>query len=280
MIHEFFQTNRSMDMVYSVEDLASLAYPGDREMHTFRYYWNTITTSMQDKINDKTLANMLVKKLEASQELKEDIAHYYRKREGDPDHTYKYLRECMDVCIKRKMEKKNRDQRVDVLKKGGKGIPAAPGPVPKAKAKAKAKGKPGGASTSMGDQARTRAQSVGGGGGYTGKRYCYWFNHGTCSRGNDCYFVHEKVSAEEAAKIPRPARSPSPGGKRKGKGKNGGDGGKAKVKAKVKIKGKEKVKMVRPGGKAMACDGVRPSSRLRDVPMGTIVDFPTSLRMR
>jgi hypothetical protein len=52
--------------------------------------------------------------------------------------------------------------------------------------------------------------------------------------------VHEKVSAEEAARIPVPARSQSPGkkGKSKGKGKDGGKG-KTKSKDASKVKGKD-----------------------------------------
>ena len=53
---------------------------------------------MQDKLPEETLAHILVNKLEASKELKEDVAHYWRQKVGHPDRSYNYLRGIMNVC--------------------------------------------------------------------------------------------------------------------------------------------------------------------------------------
>ena len=34
---QYFRTNRQMEFVYSIEDLAALTWLGDRETHTFRH---------------------------------------------------------------------------------------------------------------------------------------------------------------------------------------------------------------------------------------------------
>ena len=87
MIVSFFKTNQSMDLVYSVEDLANLEWLGDKEMHTFRHYWTQYTSQMKVPLSDTTLLNILVNKLESSKILTEGIAHFYQHDEGHPSHS-------------------------------------------------------------------------------------------------------------------------------------------------------------------------------------------------
>ena len=83
---QFFRTNRQMEFVCSIEDLASLTWMGDREMHTFRHKWSMITESIPDRLPQETLASVLAKKLERSNELKDDMAHYGRCEDGHAEH--------------------------------------------------------------------------------------------------------------------------------------------------------------------------------------------------
>ena len=51
-----------MALIYSVTDLAKLAYPGDLSVRSLRHRWGLITASMSDKLNDDTLASTRLKK--------------------------------------------------------------------------------------------------------------------------------------------------------------------------------------------------------------------------
>ena len=233
MIYDFFKTNRSLDVIYSVEDLTSLQWMGDKDMHTFRFYWDQITGTLRDRLDEATLANILVKKLEKSAELSEDIARYYRQNDGDKDHSYTYLRDCMTRCLQRRLQKTNRDGQTDLLR-GRSKTPAAPGP-PKGEGRGRGGGGKGGDKGGR-KKKGPRSESRG---------VCYWFNHGGCWR-VECHFDHTTLPKAEADKMTRPTpRSPSPGGKgpkgkdKKGKGK--GKEPKGKGKGKGKDKGGQKV---------------------------------------
>ena len=45
-ILDFFKTNRQLEFMYTIEDLAKLEWLGDREMHTFRHRWSLITEGL------------------------------------------------------------------------------------------------------------------------------------------------------------------------------------------------------------------------------------------
>ena len=88
MILKFFKTNRQLEFMCTIEDLAKLEWLGDRHLRTFRHRWNMITEGLADNLSEDTLATVLAKKLEQSGELREDIAYYYRCPDGHGDHTY------------------------------------------------------------------------------------------------------------------------------------------------------------------------------------------------
>ena len=116
MIVTFFKTNRQMELFYSIEDLSTLPWLGDRELHKFRHKWNEVTGSLSDHLSHDTLANVLAKKLDQSHELKGDMEYYWRMPNGHADHTYEFLRASIDRNLARRQEKKNRDEQSRSLK--------------------------------------------------------------------------------------------------------------------------------------------------------------------
>ena len=136
MILEFFKTNRQMQFMYTIEDLAKLEWLGDRDLHTFRHRWSLITEGLSDNLSEETLATVLAKKLEQSQDLKEDIAYYYRCTDDHGDHSYTYLRSAMDRRLARKQQKKNRDDQTRewATRPKDRGLTAAPARDPPASA--------------------------------------------------------------------------------------------------------------------------------------------------
>ena len=85
-IVSFSKTIQSLDLVYSIEDLAKLEWLGDTDMHKFRHYWTQYTSQMKDTLSDTTLINILLKSLKTLRVLTEDIAHFCRHDEGYPSH--------------------------------------------------------------------------------------------------------------------------------------------------------------------------------------------------
>ena len=117
-----------MEFVYSVEDLTNIHWLGDKDLHLFRHKWNEVTESMSDKLSQDTLAHLLVKKLDASIELKGGLDHYWRMPIGHEDHSYQFLRSAIDRCLARRQEKKNRYEQSRSLhgrtREGGVAAPA------------------------------------------------------------------------------------------------------------------------------------------------------------
>ena len=91
MINESFETNRQETFVFTIVDLSGLPWLGDREMATLRNRWDTVAESIQDKLSDATLADLLSAKMDKPVELHDAMAHYWRMPEGHVDPTYKYL---------------------------------------------------------------------------------------------------------------------------------------------------------------------------------------------
>ena len=75
-----------------------------------------MTESLPDTLGPGTLADILVKKLDQSQELSSDMAHYHRSEAGTKDHSYSFLRAAIDRNLARRQEKKNRDEQSRALR--------------------------------------------------------------------------------------------------------------------------------------------------------------------
>ena len=221
LILDYFKTNQEMSVVYTVQDLTGLEWLGDKNMHTFKYFWDTMVARMRSEFSEATLSEILVGKLEKSVELKEDIRHYQRSPAGHPDRSYHYLLSCMDRHLARQRLYKNRQDNQLAMKKHG----AAPAPPedPKKKKKKKKKSKKGDQSETEAEEAapgpekpkKPRKKGSGKGGSSDEdprrKKACIYFQRNECKRGKDCPFKHKKVSPEELEKLTKGrGRSSSP----------------------------------------------------------------------
>ena len=76
--------------MYQITDFADLGWRGDKptEIQTFMYIWENMLSQMHTSLSRHELAGILLQKLEKSNVLKEDLAHYYRQEPGHPDHSY------------------------------------------------------------------------------------------------------------------------------------------------------------------------------------------------
>ena len=199
LLFNHFKTNPSLTPVYSIVDLMGLGWWGDDSMHGFRHMWNFITRNMAEPLNENTLRDLLLERLNKSKVLQADISHYHRLSHNDPDRSYNYLRNCMNRYLERTQMTKTRDDYSTMLKKMAKhggGAPAAPGPKAKAKPKAKSKGK---------------GKGKGGKGEDDKKLPCYFHHNGGCTfSAKDCRFSHDSISDEKKKELVRPrSRSPT-----------------------------------------------------------------------
>ena len=81
-MHEPFETNGALSLVYGVEGLSNLRWMGDTGVITFRYLWESITASTQGKLCEEAHAGILLKKLDQSVKLRGDATYYDRQPEG------------------------------------------------------------------------------------------------------------------------------------------------------------------------------------------------------
>ena len=113
LVLKHFQTNPQVGVMYQITEFADLEWRGDKptEIHTFMYIWENMLSQMHTLLSRHELAGILLQKLEKSNVLKEDLAHYYRQEPGHPDHSYEYLINSMTRYLTRK--------RYDVYRVGG-----------------------------------------------------------------------------------------------------------------------------------------------------------------
>ena len=246
LIFDYFRLNADMTMLYNLEDIVGLSYPGDNRIHEFYRLWMMMVKECEVQLPERTLRHMLVTKLEKSKKLEPDIAYFHRLPDSDPQKTYQYLLHCMERQMSREGEDKNRIDRKDLIRSAnGTGrqaaLPAKGAAKGNGKDKDKNKDKGKGKGKDKGKDKRGRSTSRGGGSGggnaagaandanrakaADGRFFCWFHNNGGCTR-NPCNFSHDTPPKAVKDAMTRPSRSQSPGGKGPGKGKS-----KAKAKA-------------------------------------------------
>ena len=96
-------------------------------------------SQMHTSLSRHELAGILMQKLEKSNVLKEDLAHYYRQEPGHPDHSYEYLINSMTKYLTRKRYDVNRVGGIQsILENMGRGAaPAVDDDIMSKRAKAK-----------------------------------------------------------------------------------------------------------------------------------------------
>ena len=197
---------------------------GDNKIHSFYRIWFMMTKECEVPLPERTLRNMLARKLEASVKLKEDLAYYHRLPEDDKQKTYAYLIHAMERLMARTQETTNFENR----KKGFKALTGQGGTQNalatetagsgKDKGKGKGKGKGRGKGDAGGGTGSTAADPLAAT-AKDGRRFCVFHVRGNCTRA-ECPFSHDtppKAVAEAIKNHQGPlgrSRSPSPAGRR------------------------------------------------------------------
>ena len=170
------------------------------------------------------------------------MAHFHRLPNDDPNRTSAWILNSIQRHLDREQTRRNREAQSNILK--------APPPKPKAdppaapadaggrlKGKGKGKGgkekdgkdkpKPpppakvldGSGSKVKGEDAKAKAKAEAKAKAQPGDsavtRYCFFFQHDKCTRGNDCQYLHTKLSDADMKKLKPPRRqsaSPARGG--------------------------------------------------------------------
>ena len=115
LLYESFKANMHIALVFSVTDLAKPQYPGDAYMHELRFRGDLATGSMPETLGGNTLVTILLQKLESSRDPSEDSQHYFRCSDDHPDHSYRFVKSCLDRCIARRQQAKNRADQMAVF---------------------------------------------------------------------------------------------------------------------------------------------------------------------
>jgi hypothetical protein len=264
LLFTFFKRNPKMGVFYSVTDLAKLDWMGDKNIHRFLMTWRLMTSQMQTTLPADELTEILLQKVEKSIVLAQDVAHFYRKDEDDPDRNSNFLIRSMENHLDRARYRTNRANDLhsllspSQLKAGAPSVVGNPGGTSedaKERKKRKKKEKRGKSATAS-DAAAPAPTPKGGKGKGKGKdpkekKVCYHHNQpGGCSRtADECWFLHKKLPAAEVAKMKPPvsqagSRANSPAGE--------GTTPKAKAGAKAKAAGGRNpsycFKFAQPGG--------------------------------
>jgi hypothetical protein len=246
MILNFYRTTDCMDLAFGVEHMSAMKWRGDSgaNMYASKVLWDNITRQMVDKLADRTLRELLLRKMKDSFVSKEDLGHYDRLPVESIDRNIDFLWRCINRAFLRKKEKPNAEAQEKAMK-GEICAPAPGGPelTDKQKAKEKEKQKKAKEKEKREKEAllaapapgpSPKAGGKGAGGGADGVRDhvpkpvggdaqtpCWFFKHMTCTK-TPCAFAHITLSKAEKAKMVKPARSGSPKGGGKGAGAKGG----------------------------------------------------------
>ena len=90
-----------MAMIHNIQ------YPGDEYMEDFYHNWVGLIEDVDADIPEATLRRLLYDKLQTSQELAIDLAHFDRLDETDPDFSHSWSLARMERAIQRKYDRKN-----------------------------------------------------------------------------------------------------------------------------------------------------------------------------
>ena len=106
---ESFRTYDRLDLVFGVEHLHKLAYPGDKKMGDFKQRWL--------EPQEEELRDTLYRKLNGnSKELELDLKLYEHMERSGPAKTHKYLLNMIDRRVKATREEKNWENKEKSLK--------------------------------------------------------------------------------------------------------------------------------------------------------------------
>ena len=137
MMMESFRARDRLDMVYTIDYLTKLQYPGDNKIAAFKATWLEIISRIrpEDVPSTNALRDILYQKISGSSEMNMELKLYYDiKSYDDPERSHDMLLRIMDRAVQRRREKKNLNETQHGLNQmvAGKDLLAAPArPDPK-----------------------------------------------------------------------------------------------------------------------------------------------------
>ena len=102
IIPQSFRSSDRSDMVFTLENLIRLEYPGDKNMSVFRNKWYDISLNLrkEDIPREITLRDILYHKIKGSRKLEFGLNTYARLPDAHPEKTYRFLLGLIDLIAK------------------------------------------------------------------------------------------------------------------------------------------------------------------------------------
>ena len=165
LVMQLFRTSDRTGLVYHIEHLFNLDFPGDKNLVMFRNKWYDLLLKMrsEDRLSKLALRDILYRKIKGSKKMEFGLNAYHRLPDKHPQKTYEFDRpidrqikadredlmlDMKERSVKSMMKSGGRDAAPATGKqenqggKGRKGKPSGPDPAP-VLPKAKAKGHAG-----------------------------------------------------------------------------------------------------------------------------------------
>ena len=244
MVYNDNRTNEEAGQIYDILDLTKVQWLGDNKMETFQLNFETVLRGAKE-ISETQIKVCYLEQLMKSGRLKQDVAAFRRMRNDDPDKNYEWLRLALMRQVELDKLDANRKAQEAALgapdpahaakgggrggKKGGKGKddkPPKKGDKPKGKGKkgdGKTKGKKDGDKSGSASResspgaVSTSSQNSTLSSGSDGKKACWFWHKGACTKGDQCEFYHDPAKAPSKEQIAA-AKAKA---KEKAKGKGG-----------------------------------------------------------
>ena len=108
IIFESFRSSDNADVMFMIDNLINMKYPGDSKIYDFYTQWHAILEGMraEDVPPKRTLRDILYKKIRDSTVMKFDLSLYDQFADSDPMKTYDLLMSFIVKRIKLDREKK------------------------------------------------------------------------------------------------------------------------------------------------------------------------------
>ena len=109
ILFESFRSSDNADVMYMIDNLIHMKYPGDSKLYDFYTQWHAVLEGMraEDVPPKRTLRDILYKKIRDSTIMKFDLLLYDQFADSDPMKTYDLLMSFIVKRIKLDREKKN-----------------------------------------------------------------------------------------------------------------------------------------------------------------------------
>ena len=106
---ESLRTRDRLDLVYTIEQLAQIQYPGDAKLAHFRTCWMEIIHNLRpdDIPSERALRDTLHSKIKGSNLTQLELKFYDMMHVDDPNRSYNHLLTMIDRAIQRTRENKN-----------------------------------------------------------------------------------------------------------------------------------------------------------------------------